>query len=337
MSDKVKIGVIGVGHLGQHHVRVYSELPGAELVGVFDVHRAAAERAVVKSGARVFDTAEALADACDALSIVTPTKHHFEVASALLQRGKHLLVEKPITDNGAQAEQLVRLAQARKLVLQVGHVERFNPVLKYLEQVAAEPRFIEAHRLSPHPGRSTDIGVVLDLMIHDLDVILYLVKSPLVSVDAVGVPVLSASEDIANARLRFANGCVANLTCSRVSAERLRKIRLFTSTSYLSLDYMRQEGQIYRIARADEDVRESGLLAKLLATAGAAATVVSQFAGKTIIREPVPIEKGEPLKLELASFVAAVRDRRAPEVSGEQAKRALDVALAITEQIRSGR
>ena len=209
MSDKIKIGVIGIGHLGQHHVRVYSELPEAELVGVFDVHRTAAERAVAKIGARVFDSAEALADACDALSIVTPTRHHFEIASTLLERGKHLLVEKPITDNGAQAEQLVRLARARGLVLQVGHVERFNPVLKYLEQVAAEPRFIEAHRLSPHPGRSADIGVVLDLMIHDLDVILHLVKSPLVSVDAVGVPVLSTSEDIANARLRFANGCVA--------------------------------------------------------------------------------------------------------------------------------
>ena len=143
MASRIKVGVIGVGHLGQHHVRYYSELPEAELVGVFDTHRAAAERAVARTGARVFDSAEALADACDALSIVTPTKHHFEVASVLLARGKHLLVEKPITDNGAQAEQLVRLAQARGLVLQVGHVERFNPVLKYLEQVAAEPRFID--------------------------------------------------------------------------------------------------------------------------------------------------------------------------------------------------
>ncbi len=337
MNERIKVGVIGVGHLGQHHARIYATLPEAELVGVCDTHSEAAQRVATERNTRAFDNCEALAAECDALSIATPTKHHFEIARGLLERGKHLLVEKPITDNAAQAEELVRLAQARGLVLQAGHIERFNPALKYLESIAAEPRFIESHRLSPHPSRSVDIGVVLDLMIHDLDIIMHLVKSPLVSMDAVGVPVLSASEDIANVRLRFANGCVANLTCSRVSAERMRKIRVFTSTSYISLDYMRQEGQIYRVARADEDARESGLLAKLLAGAGMAGTVVSQFAGKTIIREPVPIEKGEPLKLELASFVSAVQERRAPVVSGEQAKRALDVALAITEQIRKGK
>ncbi|MCX7825964.1 MAG: Gfo/Idh/MocA family oxidoreductase, partial [Verrucomicrobiae bacterium] len=268
MSPAIKVGVIGTGHLGPQHARVYAEVPGVVLAGVFDPRSETARQIAAKHGTRAFESAEALADACDALSVAAPTKHHFEIARSLLERGKHVLVEKPITDNAAQAEELVRLAQARGLILQVGHVERFNPVLKYLDQVAAEPRFIEAHRLSPHPGRSADIGVVLDLMIHDLDIILHLVKSPLAQVDAVGVPVLSASEDIANARLRFANGCVANITCSRVSAERMRKIRVFTSSSYLSLDYMRQEGQIYRIARPDEDVRESGLLAKLLERAG---------------------------------------------------------------------
>ena len=337
MNERIKVGVIGVGHLGQHHARIYAALPEAELVGIHDTHGEAAARVAQERNTRAFDSVEALAAGCDALSVATPTKHHFEIARKLLEGGKHVLVEKPMTDNSPQAEELVRLAQARGLVLQAGHIERFNPVLKYLKSVAAEPRFIESHRLSPHPGRSVDIGVVLDLMIHDLDIILDLVKSPLVSMDAVGVPVLSTSEDIANVRLRFANGCVANLTCSRVSAERMRKIRVFTTTSYISLDYMRQEGQVYRVARADEDVRESGLLAKLLAGAGMAGTVVSQFAGKTIIREPVPIEKDEPLKLELASFVAAVRERRAPVVTGEQAKRALDVALAITEQIRKGK
>ncbi len=334
MSERIKVGVIGVGHLGQHHARNYAEMAGAALVGVFDTHREAAQRVATKHRVMMFESIEALAECCDAVSVVTPTRTHYEIAKSLLERGRHVLVEKPMTDNPVQAEELVRLAQARRLVLQVGHVERFNPVLKYLESVAAEPRFIEAHRLSPHPGRSTDIGVVLDLMIHDLDIILHLVKSPLASVDAVGVPVLSATEDIANARLRFANGCVANLTCSRVSAERFRKVRVFTTTSYVSLDFMRQEGLIYRVARAGEDVRESGLLAKLLATAGASATIVSQFAGKTIVREPVPVEKDEPLKLELASFVKAVRDHAAPVVTGEQAKRALDVALAITEQLR---
>jgi predicted dehydrogenase len=201
-----------------------------------------------------------------------------------------------------------------------------------LETVATEPRFIETHRLSPYPARSTDIGVVLDLMIHDLDVVLAFVKSPVTSVDAVGIPVLSKSEDIANARLRFANGCVANLTASRVSPERMRKIRVFSGgamTSYVSLDYRAQEGFIYRIAREGEN--ESSLLKKLLASRDS--TIVSEFGGKRIVREPVPIEKDEPLKLELKSFVDCVEAQRTPLVSGESAKRALDVAFEITRQI----
>src|SRR6185503_11339790 len=193
--------------------------------------------------------------------IVTPTSTHFDLAKRLLQQGKHVLVEKPMTDDTAQAAELVHLAQQNNCVLQVGHVERFNPVFKYLESVATEPRFIECHRLSPFPARSTDIGVVLDLMIHDLDVVLAFVKSPVTTVDAVGIPVLSQSEDIANARLRFANGCVANLTASRVSPEKMRKIRVFSAgamTSYISLDYRAQEGFIYRVARDGEE--ESSLL-----------------------------------------------------------------------------
>src|SRR5207244_3479031 len=225
-----------------------------------------------------------------------------------------------------------KLAQAGNCVLQVGHVERFNPVFTYLQSVATEPRFIETHRLSPYPARSVDIGVVLDLMIHDLDVALAFVKSPVASVDAVGIPVLSKSEDIANARLRFANGCVANLTASRVSPERLRKIRVFSTgplTSYISLDYRAQEGFIYRIARDGEE--ESSLLKKLLHAKDSA--VISEFGGKRIVREPVPIAKDEPLKLELQHFVECVRARRTPVVSGESAKQALDLALEITHQI----
>jgi len=213
-------------------------------------------------------------------------------------------------------------------------VERFNPVFGYMESAASEPRFIEAHRLSPYPARSTDIGVVLDLMIHDLDVILAFVKSPVQSVDAVGIPVLSASEDIANARLRFANGCVANLTASRISPERMRKIRVFSggaSPSYISLDYRAQEGYIYRIAREDE--AESGLLKKLLHAKDSA--IVSQFAGRRIVREPVPIAKEEPLKLELQHFIDCVRARATPKVSGESARQALDLAFEITRQIQA--
>jgi predicted dehydrogenase len=273
-----------------------------------------------------------VAAACDAVSIVTPTATHFTLAQWCLGRNLHVLVEKPMTDRAEQASELVRLAQRQGRVLMVGHVERFNPVFQYLESVATEPRFIEAHRLSPYPARSTDIGVVLDLMIHDLDIVLAFVKSPLVSFDAVGIAVLSPSEDIANARLRFANGCVANLTASRISPERMRKIRVFSAgvpPAYVSLDYRAQNGFIYRLAREGE--AESSLIHKLLR--GRDAAIVSEFAGKRIVREPVPIQREEPLLLELQHFIRSITALQTPLVSGESARAALDLAFAITRRI----
>jgi predicted dehydrogenase len=335
MNQNVRVAVLGTGSLGKEHARIYADLARSGLVtftGVYDVHPEAARLHADKYGVTAFNSVAEASENSDALSIVTPTVTHWAIARELLTAGKHLLVEKPMTDRAAQAEELVRLARTHNAVLQVGHVERFNPVFSYLEQVATEPRFIECHRLSPYPARSTDIGVVLDLMIHDLDVVLAFVRSPLVSVDAVGIPVLSSSEDIANARLRFANGCVANLTASRISPERMRKIRVFSGgaqTSYISLDYRAQEGFIYRLARDGES--ESSLFKKLLAAKDS--TIVSEFAGRKIVREPVPIAKEEPLKLELQHFVECVQARRIPKVTGEQAKAALDVAFEITRQI----
>jgi len=335
MPLTVNVAVLGTGSLGQEHARIYADLAnagGVTLAGVYDLNPETARRIGDKYGVPAFPTVAAACAASEALSVVTPTATHYELARALLEQGKHVLLEKPMTDNAAQAAELVQLAQRNRCVLQVGHVERFNPVFRYLETVAAAPRFIETHRLSPYPARSTDIGVVLDLMIHDLDVVLAFVKSPVTSVDAVGIPVLSQSEDIANARLRFANGCVANLTASRVSPERPCKIRVFSggpTPTYVSLDYRAQEGFIYRIARAGE--AESSLFKKLLAAKGS--TIVSEFAGKRIVREPVPLAKEEPLKLELQSFVECVRAHQAPIVSGESAKRALDLAFEITRQI----
>jgi predicted dehydrogenase len=255
MSGLLNVAVFGTGSLGKEHARLYAELAAAGKVafaGVYDVNAEVAKKFAEKYRTRAFGSVEEAVANCSAASVVTPTVTHFELAKKLLEAGRHVLVEKPMTDNTDQAGELVQLAQQRGLVLQVGHVERFNPVLKYLESVAPEPRFIEAHRLSPYPARSTDIGVALDLMIHDLDVVLAFVKSPVVSVDAVGIAVLSKSEDIANARIRFGNGCVANLTASRVSPERLRKVRVFSSgamPTYVSWDYRAQEGFIYRIAR----------------------------------------------------------------------------------------
>jgi len=248
MSTKLKVAVLGVGSLGKEHARIYANLAAAGLIEFAGVHDSAHQNAAKiaeKYGVPVFATLGQAVAGAAAFSVVTPTSTHFQLADTLLAAGKHVLVEKPMTDNAAQAALLVQRAAEKNVVLQVGHVERYNPVLHYLEAVATDPRFIEVHRLSPYPARSMDIGVVLDLMIHDLDVVLALVRSPVASVDAVGIPVLSQTEDIANARLRFANGCVANLTASRVSPERMRKIRVFSAgaiTSYISLDYRAQEG-----------------------------------------------------------------------------------------------
>jgi predicted dehydrogenase len=337
MEPRIKTGVIGTGSLGKEHARIYAQLAAAglaEFAGVYDASAEAAQRVASACKTRAFKTVEEAVSACDALSVVTPTATHYELARLFLEQGKHVLVEKPMTAQSAQAEELVTLARKNHCVLQVGHVERFNPVFKYLETVATEPRFIETHRLSPYPARSTDIGVVLDLMIHDLDVVLAFVKSSVTYIDAVGIPVLSESEDIANARLRFANGCVANLTVSRVSPERMRKIRVFSggpATSYVSLDYRAQEGFIYRIAREGE--KTSSLIQKLLSTKDS--KIISEFGGKRITREPVPIAKEEPLLLELKSFVECSQAHRTPVVSGESAARALDLAFEITRRIRS--
>ena len=255
------------------------------------------------------------------------------MAKPLLEQGKHLLIEKPMTDNLNEAAELVRLAKRYDCVLQVGHIERFNPVYSYLQKAAKSPRFIESHRLSPFPARSMDIGVVLDLMIHDLDIVLAFVDSPVEHVDAAGVRVLSKSEDIANSRLRFANGCVANLTVSRVSPEQMRKIRVFSGgdePSYVSLDYREQKGYYYRLAREGE--QESSFLKKLLTAKDS--TIVSQFGGKRVVREPVPIVQEEPLKVELESFVHCVKKKQAPVVTGESARQAIELALEITRQIQ---
>ena len=303
MSQKVKVGVAGVGHMGKEHARIYAEMAEAELVGVHDSNPETARKIAAKCRTRAFPSLEEMVKAVDAASIVTPTMTHLAIAEPFLRRGKHVLVEKPMAMDTAEARKLVDLAEKHGAKLAVGHVERFNPVLAALEERLGRPRFIEAHRLSPYPGRSTDIGVVMDLMIHDLEIILHLVRSPVTSVDAVGVPVLSKGEDIANARIRFANGCVANLTTSRISPEKLRKIRVFQDDAYLSLDYMKQEGEIYK-----------------------------RLEGK-ITRDKIPVMKGEPLKNQLAEFLQNVRENTDPRVAGAHGFEALKLASQICGQM----
>jgi len=289
--------------MGKEHARIYSESKGAELVGVHDSNPDTAKKIAEKHRTRAFSSLEEMVDSVEAASIVTPTTTHLAIAAPFLKKGKHVLVEKPIAMDTAEARELVNLADQHGAKLAVGHVERFNPILAALEERLGRPRFIEAHRLSPYPGRSTDIGVVMDLMIHDLEIILHLVRSPVTSVDAVGVPVLSKGEDIANARIRFANGCVANLTTSRISPEKLRKIRVFQDDAYLSLDYMKQEGEIYK--RLD---------------------------GK-ITRDKIPVMKGEPLKNQLEEFLDNVRHGTDPRVGGSHGFEALKLASQICGQM----
>jgi len=299
----LRVGVVGVGHIGKNHARLYAETKAADFTAIYDTDASNAAQVAEQYKVRAAESLGEFADLVDAASIATPTSSHFAVAQPLLEKGKHLLVEKPIAEDMAQASQLAELAARRQLVLQVGHVERFNPVLSALEERLTHPRFIEAHRLSPFPNRSTDIGVVLDLMIHDLEIILHLVRSPVQTIDAVGVPVLSRREDIANARLRFENGCVANITSSRISPERMRKIRVFQEDAYLSLDYQNQTGEIYRKV------------------------------GGGIDRAEVEIEKEEPLKRQLLSFIECARMGLQPKVSGFEATAALELAVQITKRI----
>ena len=331
-KSEIRLGVVGTGSMGKNHARIFSELPDAKFAAILDTRAETASEIAAKYGAKPVTSLDEFASVVDAATIATPTVTHFEIAKALLERGKHVLVEKPFTETPEQARELCDLAQSRDLVLQVGHIERFNPVMSALEERLNAPRFIEATRLSPYPGRSLDVGVVLDVMIHDLEIILHLVRSPWTQVDAVGVPILSKREDIANVRIRFENGCVANITASRISQEKVRKIRVFQSDAYLSLDYQRQDGYLLRLARSDE--RESSFVGKLLGLAGGG-TIVTEFAGKRLVREPVPIEKDEPLKRELVSFVECARAGSQPKVSGHQATAALELALEITRQIEA--
>lgn len=309
----IKVAVIGVGHVGEHHARLYQELPGAELVAVCDTDAARAAAVAARQGSEATTDFRGLLGKVEAVSVAVPTVHHHAVARAFLEAGADVLVEKPIAESLEEAEALVATARRMGRILQVGHVERFNGGVRALHSLVRGPGFIECHRLGPFAGRGTDVDVVRDLMIHDIDIILSLVRSPVVQVQAVGVPVISDRVDIANARLQFASGCIANVTASRVSVERLRKLRIFQRETYLALDYATQEVTCYR---------------RLLPPSDAPATELPR-----IVREEVAVDKAEPLRLELESFLAAVRTRTRPVVSGEEALEALRVAAQILAKI----
>jgi predicted dehydrogenase len=310
IEGPLKVAVIGVGHLGKHHARLLAGIGGAQLTAVVDTNL---ERAVAAAGAR---GARALADhrelfgLVDAVTVAVPTELHQAISLPFLERGISVLVEKPITRTVAEAEALIAAAASSGATLAVGHTERYNPAVAAVLPLVSTPRFIEVHRLGVFPDRSLDIDVVFDLMIHDLDIILAMVRSEVTAIEAVGVPVLTDKFDIANARLRFATGCIANVTASRISKERVRKIRFFQPDAYISIDYAEQEVEGYRLKRRDGQRPE-------------------------IQGGKLPVTREEPLKRELEDFVRAVREKRRPLVSGEDGRRALALAQAIADKMES--
>lgn len=321
--EKIVCGVVGVGSLGQHHARIYASMKNIEFGGIFETSDARAKEICDKFKCRRFASIEELGEACDAVSVVVPTDRHAEVALPLLAKGCHLLIEKPLCASLAEAEKVLAAAQAAQRLVQVGHIEHFNPVMSFLEKEIDRPGYITTERLAPYQMRGTEVGVVLDLMIHDIGIVLALAKSPIEKIDAVGMNVLSKTEDIANARIQFKSGCVANLSASRLSLKKNREIRIFQDNAYLSLDFMNQKGHLVK----KSDLVAYGLKLKIgLAKPGDVSSIPV---------EEIPIEKGEPLAIELASFVDSVQQAHQPKVGAALGKSALEVAITITDQIRA--
>ena len=318
MAAPLRIGVVGAGGLGQHHVRILRDMPETDLRGFAETNDARAEQIARDLGVTRASSLEALIDDVDALTIVVPTPAHHKVAMSALRKGKHVLIEKPIAATIAEADEMVQVAAANGCVLQTGHVERFNRAVRAALPYVDSPRFIESDRLAPFNPRGSDVAVVLDLMIHDIDLVRTLVGDHVADVRAVGVGVLTPSVDIANARLQFERGAVANITASRVSRERMRKLRIFQQSGYLSLDLGAGNGEFYRM-RGDLDL----------------AALATQPLQLEAFVERIPLEapEGEPLRLEFESFVSAVRGDSPVVVSGEDGREALAVALRIVEDI----
>jgi predicted dehydrogenase len=310
-TGRLRVAVIGVGHLGRHHVRLLRGMPAVEVVAAVDIVQDRARAAVAGSDALALDDYRDVIGRVDAVTIAAPTTRHLEIAEAFLTRGVHVLVEKPMASSLSEASDMLGAADAAGVRLAVGHTERFNPALQAALPIFRRPRFIEVHRLSGFPERSLDIDVVFDVMIHDLDVALAIDGTEVASVEAVGVPVLTPRVDIANARVRFASGCVANITASRISKDKVRKLRCFQPDMYVSIDYGTQELEVWRLERA-ADGRPA------------------------IAGGPAPIVKDEPLRRELADFVEAIRADRPPLVTGRDGHRALALATRVAEAIAAG-
>ncbi|MCI5080760.1 MAG: Gfo/Idh/MocA family oxidoreductase [Saprospiraceae bacterium] len=322
----LKIGVLGVGHLGKIHLKcIQLASDSYELVGFYDPNQDMASKAAEQYQTKAFESLEDLFAAVDVVDIVTPTTTHFELAKKAIEAGKHLFIEKPVTHTLQEAEELVRLAEAKGIKIQVGHVERFNPALLALEDSVIDPMFIEAHRLAVFNPRGTDVSVILDLMIHDLDILLSMVKAEVKSVNASGVAVVSDTPDIANARIEFENGCVANLTTSRISVKQMRKVRLFQKDAYISLDFLDKQAQIIRLY--DEGSEKMPTDANLM-------ELHTKKGIKYIHMDSPEIQSVNAIKMELETFAESIEQNTRPKVSVEDGYKALKLAYQIIDEIK---
>ncbi|MDP4220114.1 MAG: Gfo/Idh/MocA family oxidoreductase [Bacteroidota bacterium] len=323
----LKIAVIGTGHLGKIHTKLWKEVEGVELVGIFDSNREEAARVAAEHGVRSFENTHELIEAAEGISIVTPTFAHFEISKQAITAGKHVLIEKPITSSIAEADELIALANKHQAKIQVGHIERFNPALLAIEKFIHNPMFFESHRLAQFKPRGTDVAVVLDLMIHDIDVILSLARSEVTGVDASGVSVVSDEIDIANARIKFSSGAVANVTASRISQNPMRKLRIFERDAYLSVDFAAKSAEVFHLVGSDEAKENRSLVFNL-------GEIERAEKKLNIIYERPDVPDLNPLKYELELFRDAITKDTVPIVSGEDGQAALRVAELIMESIR---
>ena len=323
--SRPRVGVVGVGHLGSLHAKMYAELSSAAFAGVYDIDRTKQDDIAGAYSVKSFSSLEDLLSNVDAVSIATVTSEHFAVARQALTAGVHVFIEKPMTTSLAEADDLIALARKNKRCLQVGHIERFNAAILAVESYRLTPMFIESHRLAQFNPRGTDVAVVLDLMIHDIDIILSLVKSPVTKIDANGVAVVSDSADIANARIQFENGCVANVTASRISQRKMRKMRLFQSNAYISIDFSEGLAEVFRLVEEGESTAPATMML---------GQIGEGKKKRTIIYERPEVKEINALKYELEAFIHSIMNNQPPVVTGDDGRRALEVAQQIMNKIQ---
>lgn len=326
-NEIIKIGVVGAGHLGKMHIKNLNNLPEVDFVGFYDSDKKRSKEISKELNILSFNSLNTLLEQCDGVSIVVPTVAHYDVALSAIKKKVHIFCEKPFMQTIEEANEVIKLARDNNIVLQIGHIERFNPALASLKKIKINPLFIESHRISQFNPRGTDVAVILDLMIHDIDIILSLVNSPIIRIDAAGAPILTDNIDIANARIKFKNGCVANITASRVSNKSMRKIRVFQRNAYISIDFLKNLTEVFSLSNEDEITNKNAIPITEIET--------KNNKKRKIFYEQLQTSKSNAMLEELRAFVNSIKNGTLPLVTGEDGKKALEVAIQIEKQISS--